>query len=53
MLYLNLFQYTFSVAVQCLESVYKINTNSEENVQKYAVPMNLLDIFNAQLSQVK
>jgi len=44
---------SLEVAVQCLESVYKINTNSEENVQKYAVPMNLLDIFNAQLSQTE
>lgn len=44
---------SLEVALQCLESVYKVNTNSEEFVQKYSVPMNLLDIFNAQLSQTE
>ena len=39
----------FSVAIQCLESAYDINTSDEQTVNKYQVQRNLLDIFNAQL----
>ncbi|XP_035826053.1 small glutamine-rich tetratricopeptide repeat-containing protein alpha [Aplysia californica] len=44
---------SLEVAIQCLEQVYKVNTCSEENVQKYSVQQNLLDIFNAQLSETE
>lgn len=44
---------SLEVAVQCLEQVYKMNTQSEENIQRYAVPQNLLDMFNAQLSETE
>lgn len=44
---------SLEVAIQCLESVYKVNTHSEENTQKYAVPMNLLDIFTAQMNEAE
>ena len=40
----------FSVAIQCLESSYGIDTSDEQTVVKYQVQKNLLDLFNAQLS---
>ncbi|KAH9515400.1 hypothetical protein Btru_014367 [Bulinus truncatus] len=44
---------SLEVAVQCLEQVYKVNTSEEENVRKYAVQQNLLDIFNAHLNETE
>ena len=40
----------FSVAIQCLESTYDIDTSDEQTVAKYQLQKNLLDIFNAQLN---
>ncbi|GFS03711.1 small glutamine-rich tetratricopeptide repeat-containing protein alpha-like, partial [Elysia marginata] len=40
-------------AVQCLEQVYKVNTSEEKYIQKYLVPQNLLDMFNAQLLETE
>lgn len=44
---------SLEVAVQCLEQVYKINTSEEQFIQKYMVPQNLLDMFNAQLLETE
>lgn len=38
------------VAIQCLESTYGINTQEPAIVKKHAVPRNLLDIFNSQIT---
>ncbi|XP_059176725.1 small glutamine-rich tetratricopeptide repeat-containing protein alpha-like [Physella acuta] len=44
---------SLEVAMQCLEQVYKINITEEEFVRKYSIPYNLLDIFNAQLTETE
>ena len=44
-----LFSQKISVAIQCLESTYGINTQDQAMVKKLAVPRNLLDIFNSQI----
>ncbi|BFZ16381.1 hypothetical protein BsWGS_19420 [Bradybaena similaris] len=44
---------SLEVAIQCLEQVYQVNTSEERFVSKLAVPQNLLDIFNTQLSQAE
>ncbi|XP_050403767.1 small glutamine-rich tetratricopeptide repeat-containing protein alpha [Patella vulgata] len=41
---------SLEVAIQCLESSFKVDINDPETVTKYQVQRNLLDIFNAQLS---
>lgn len=43
---------TSTVAMQCMEQVYKLNTTEEEFVRKYSISHNLLDIFNAHLNEV-
>ena len=49
---LCLLWYFFTAGLQCLENVYKIQTSNDEHACKYAVPMNLLDIFSTQLNEV-
>ena len=46
---LSLFLCDLSVAIQCLESAYEIDTSDEYTVSRYQVQRNLLDIFNTQL----
>ncbi|KAK7101229.1 small glutamine-rich tetratricopeptide repeat-containing protein alpha-like [Littorina saxatilis] len=42
---------SLEVAIQCLETVYRLTTSDQKQVAQYRVQRNLLDIFNSQLTE--